>query len=65
MQAMRSDLARLGYQIDAGDFMDAEVRSVILAFQRHWQPDHLTGARDPLTRWRLDAVLNALAISRD
>jgi N-acetylmuramoyl-L-alanine amidase len=59
MMALRGDLARLGYQIGAGELMDAEARSVILAFQRHWLPEHLTGARDPHTTWRIAEVLNA------
>ncbi|MDG2286952.1 MAG: N-acetylmuramoyl-L-alanine amidase [Alphaproteobacteria bacterium] len=61
VEALRADLARLGYAIEVGGQMDYELRSVILAFQRHWLPDHMTGARDPLTRWRLDSILKSFA----
>jgi N-acetylmuramoyl-L-alanine amidase len=59
MTVMRDDLARLGYKIGMGELMDAEARSVILAFQRRWLPEHMTGARDPLTVWRIAEVLRA------
>jgi N-acetylmuramoyl-L-alanine amidase len=65
VEALRADFARLGFAIEASGQMDSELRAVILAFQRHWLPNHMTGARDPLTRWRLDSVLSDLANPRD
>lgn len=58
---IQRDLARLGYTVQESEQMDAETRSVLLAFQRHWLPDHLTGARDPRSVWRLREVLKAVA----
>lgn len=59
IQKIQSDLARLGYGVEATGLMNAETRSALLAFQRHWLPDGMTGARDPRTAWRLQQVLKA------
>lgn len=59
---IQADLERLGYAIEASGQMDSRTRSALLAFQRHWLPDHLTGARDPVTAWRLQEVLKAASI---
>lgn len=56
---IQDDFSRLGYAIRTSGLMDAETRSVLLAFQRHWLPGHMTGARDPITSWRLQEVLKA------
>jgi N-acetylmuramoyl-L-alanine amidase len=58
-------LGRLGYGIEMSGQMDSETRSALLAFQRHWLPDQITGARDPATAWRLLEVLKAASILED
>lgn len=59
MADLQRDLRRLGYGIEETGQMDAATRSALLAFQRHWLPGHMTGARDPRTDWRLREVLKA------
>jgi N-acetylmuramoyl-L-alanine amidase len=56
---LQRGLRRLGYGIEETGLMEAETRSALLAFQRHWLADHMTGARDPQTDWRLREVLKA------
>lgn len=48
----RAALDRIGY--GPGDLM-----VTLIAFQRHWLPEHLTGAADEPTRRRLHAVATA------
>jgi N-acetylmuramoyl-L-alanine amidase len=46
----RADLASIGYDMNLGE------AEVITAFQRHYLPDHLTGAADQKTIGRVAAV---------
>jgi N-acetylmuramoyl-L-alanine amidase len=59
VEEIQRSLIRLGYAVEATGLMDAETRSALLAFQRHWLPNGMTGARDPRTAWRLGQVLKA------
>jgi N-acetylmuramoyl-L-alanine amidase len=58
LEDLRRGLGRLGYGVAADGAMDAECRAVILAFQRHWLPDDMTGARDRKTTWRIKKLLD-------
>ncbi|HTR16383.1 MAG TPA: N-acetylmuramoyl-L-alanine amidase [Acetobacteraceae bacterium] len=58
---VRASLARLGYQVEPEGEADAALRTVLLAFQRHWRPEAMTGAADAGTRARLDGVLRRIA----
>ena len=64
LEALQRGLAALGYAIGISESMNAETRAVILAFQRHWLPQGLTGARDRATSWRLQQVLAAFDSAR-
>ena len=57
---VRASLARLGYQVEPEGEADAALRTVLLAFQRHWRPEAMTGAADAGTRARLDGVLRRI-----
>ena len=57
MAEIQHDLSRLGYAVEVSGQMDYQARSALLAFQRHWLADRLTGAGDPATAWRLQEVL--------
>ncbi len=61
----RSLLRRVGYEVGYNDDqpMDAQTRSALTAFQRHWQPDTLTSARDPATTHRLAQIAKAIPSS--
>ena len=59
MAETQHGLSRLGYALEASGQMDCQTRSALLAFQRHWLADRLTGAGDPATAWRLQEVLKA------
>ena len=65
MAEIKRDLSRLGYAVGASGQMDCQTRSVLLAFQRHWLADQLTGAGDPATAWRLQEVLKAALIHKN
>ena len=58
----RALLRRIGYEISYTDEppMDAETRAALLAFQRHWLPSAMTGARDPATTQRLTEIAGAV-----
>ena len=58
LEDLRRGLGRLGYGVAADGAMDAEFRAVILAFQRHWLPDDMTGVRDRKTAWRIKKLLD-------
>jgi len=58
---LQAELKRFGYSVDISGVMDASTRAAILAFQRHWLPENMTGARDPATSWRLSCLTRALA----
>ena len=62
MAEIQHDLSRLGYAVEVNGQMDYQTRSVLLAFQRHWLADRLTGAGDPATAWRLQEVLKVALI---
>jgi N-acetylmuramoyl-L-alanine amidase len=64
MAKIKHDLSRIGYAVEASGEMDCQARSALLAFQRHWLADQLTGAGDPATAWRLQEVLKASPISK-
>ncbi len=57
LSTLQRGLAELGYAVEPSGVMDASTRAVILAFQRHWLPWNLTGARDRATSWRLQSIL--------
>jgi N-acetylmuramoyl-L-alanine amidase len=57
VMVVRSALARLGYEIVAGDQFDEDLAVVLRAFQRHWVQDRIHGMADGDTRARLMALL--------
>jgi N-acetylmuramoyl-L-alanine amidase len=57
---VRAGLARLGYQIEPEGEADAALRTVLLAFQRHWRPEAVTGEADAGTQARLEGVLREI-----
>jgi N-acetylmuramoyl-L-alanine amidase len=59
IEDIRRDLASLGYRGGEGEWTEAEMRSALLAFQRHWLPANMSGARDRETAWRLRNILSA------
>jgi N-acetylmuramoyl-L-alanine amidase len=56
MDVIRGLLRRIGYACAATGGYDPALRRVLLAFQRHWAPDTLSGLTDALTASRLQAV---------
>ena len=65
IEEIQRNLARIGYAVEPTGIMNAESRSALLAFQRHWLPECMTGARDPQTAWRLEQVLKAFIESEN
>ena len=61
--ALRTGLARLGYDLAPGDAYGEAAAEVVTAFQRHWRPARLDGAADGETRARLVALLRLAAAS--
>lgn len=55
--ALRSALARLGYDCPRTGSFDAALAVVVHAFQRHWRPERVDGIADGETRARLMALL--------
>lgn len=53
---VRRNLRMIGYVAEPEGDMDDRLAIVLRAFQRHWRPDAVTGAADPVTRARLRAV---------
>ena len=53
---VRRDLARIGYDITGEGGMDEALRIVLVAFQRHWRPEAVTGRADRGTLARIEAV---------
>ncbi len=54
--ALRAALRRIGYGLPvAGDY-DADLATVVTAFQRHWAPARIDGVADGDTRARLMAL---------
>jgi len=65
IEEIQRNLTRIGYAVEPTGIMNAESRSALLAFQRHWLPERMTGARDPHTAWRLEQVLKAFIESEN
>ncbi len=59
--ALQAALKRLGYDSPPSGRYDAETRTLITAFQRHWAPHRIDGVADGETRARLMGVLRAAA----
>ncbi|HEY9219249.1 MAG TPA: N-acetylmuramoyl-L-alanine amidase [Phenylobacterium sp.] len=57
--ALQAGLTRLGYDCAPSGKFDAETKTVISAFQRHWRPERFDGVADGETRARLIALLRA------
>ena len=49
----QSELKRFGYQLEPTGRFDDITQAVVLAFQRHWLPNAVTGNFDVDTAWRL------------
>jgi N-acetylmuramoyl-L-alanine amidase len=60
-------LARYGYDIEgpAGAMAETACHAAILAFERHFRPQHLTGRFDPASASILTGLLQAAGIDRD
>jgi N-acetylmuramoyl-L-alanine amidase len=54
---LQKNLAAYGYPILPSGILDDQTRQVVLAFQRHFQPDHLTGTANAETCRRLLSLL--------
>lgn len=52
-------LSEIGYGVEATGRMDAATRAVLVAFQRHWLPQRLSGALTPETCVRIRQVWHA------
>lgn len=59
--ALQAALTRLGYDNAPTGKYDANTRSNLIAFQRHWAPRRIDGVADGETRARLMGVLRAAA----
>jgi len=63
---MKAKLARVGYGVTPGSFLEEETRAVVAAFQRRFRPARIDGRADASTRATLDrlvAVLDGQPIS--
>ncbi len=56
--AVRSALETIGY--DVSDASEAGLATLLLAFQRHWRPEGITGRADFGTVGRLEALLRLI-----
>ena len=56
LRPVRAALNGIGYRVDAEGGIDAMLRTVLRAFQRHWRPESITGEADAGTRARLFAL---------
>jgi N-acetylmuramoyl-L-alanine amidase len=54
---LQSALARLGYDCPRTGVFDADLATLVTAFQRHWRPARIDGVADGETRARLMALL--------
>lgn len=61
VEALQSMLALYGYGVRVDGSYDAETRSVIRAFQRHFRPARVDGVADSSTIGTLHKLLSALA----
>ena len=59
--ALRSALARLGYDCDRTAVFDEDLGVIVTAFQRHWRPGRVDGVADGESRARLMALLRLAA----
>ena len=55
----QKQLKMIGYGVKITGVLDELTRDTILAFQRHWLPNRLTGKFDVETVWRMGSVLRA------
>ena len=55
----QKQLKMIGYGLKITGVLDELTRNTILAFQRHWLPNRLTGKFDVETVWRMESVLRA------
>jgi N-acetylmuramoyl-L-alanine amidase len=55
--ALQAGLTRLGYDLPPSGRFDADTKTVVSAFQRHWRPEGVDGVADGETRARLIALL--------
>lgn len=60
VEALQSMLAVYGYGIDIGGLYDAETKTVVAAFQRHFRPERVDGLADYSTIDTLTRLLAAL-----
>lgn len=60
LQEVQSELAAIGYEVEATGLMDLATRVALVAFQRHWLPGHMTAARDAPTASRLRQIRHAM-----
>jgi N-acetylmuramoyl-L-alanine amidase len=58
---LRSALSRLGYDCPTSGVFDADLTTVVSAFQRHWRQAVVDGIADGDTRARLMAILRLAA----
>ena len=56
----QKQLKMIGYSLKVTGVLDELTRDTILAFQRHWLPNRLTGKFDVETVWRMESLLRAL-----
>jgi len=58
--ALQALLRTYGYNIQPTGLFDADTRTVVAAFQRHFRPQRVDGVADPSTLETLDRLLAAL-----
>jgi N-acetylmuramoyl-L-alanine amidase len=58
---LQGGLHRLGYQPKPSGTYDADTKTVVSAFQRHWRPERVDGIADGETRARLVGLLRLAA----
>jgi len=59
--ALQAGLTRLGYGCAPNGRFDADTKTVVQAFQRHWRPARIDGVADGETRARLIGLLRLAA----
>jgi N-acetyl-anhydromuramyl-L-alanine amidase AmpD len=57
----QTDLRAIGYGLELTGYLDKATRNTIIAFQRHWLPNLLTGKFDIETAWRIRSLLDKLS----
>lgn len=58
----QAQLAAIGYPIPVHGVFDDRTRQALVAFQRHYRPEHVDGALDQQTLARLDGLLNLMPL---